>query len=62
MRVSAREHGPHPPRNVLCVVVVTTSACTNGLAAHPAATRPDTCAMSTMSKAPTLSAISLNLA
>ena len=38
---------PRGPRNVLCVVVVATSAYGNGLGCTPAATRPAKCAMST---------------
>ena len=39
---------PRGPPSVLCVVVVTTSACGTGLGCSPAATRPAKCAMSTM--------------
>ena len=45
------------PRRVLCVVEVTMSAYGHGLGCSPAATRPEKCAMSTSSIAPTLSAI-----
>ena len=45
------------PRSVLCVVVVTMSACSQGLGWTPAATRPEMCAMSTRNTAPTRSAI-----
>ncbi len=38
---------PRGPRSDLCVVVVTTSACSNGDGMTPAATRPEMCAMST---------------
>jgi hypothetical protein len=48
-----------PPPSVLWVVVVTTSARTaTGLGCSPAATSPAKCAMSTISSAPTSSAIS----
>ena len=50
------------PRSVLCVVEVTMSAYSKGLWAAFPATRPETCAMSTMRRAPTLSAISRILA
>ena len=46
-----------PPR-VLWTVLVTTSAYGTGLGWMPAATRPAKCAMSTISSAPTSSAIS----
>ena len=49
---------PRPPRRVLCVVVVTMSACGNGLGWTPAATRPAMWAMSTNRSAPTPWAIS----
>ena len=42
---SARRAGP---RSVLCVVVVTKSACGTGLGCRPAATSPAMCAMSTI--------------
>ena len=45
------------PRRVLCVVVVTKSAYGTGLGWQPAATSPAMCAMSTISSAPTSSAI-----
>ena len=45
------------PASVLCVVDVTTSACSTGFGCRPAATRPEKCAMSTISRAPTSSAI-----
>ncbi|MNV73035.1 hypothetical protein D3C71_1661640 [compost metagenome] len=48
---------PRGPRNVLCVVEVTTCACGIGLGCLPAATKPAICAMSTISSAPTSSAI-----
>ena len=44
---------PRGPRSVLCVVVVTRSACGNGLGCCPAATSPAMCAMSTKSSAST---------
>ena len=44
---------PRGPRRVLWVVVVTMSACGNGLGWTPAATRPAMWAMSTNSSAPT---------
>ena len=44
---------PRGPRSVLCVVVVTKSACGTGLGCTPPATRPAMCAMSTISGAPT---------
>mmetsp|Transcript_113734 Transcript_113734/g.157394 ORF Transcript_113734/g.157394 Transcript_113734/m.157394 type:complete len:254 (-) Transcript_113734:393-1154(-) len=50
------------PRRDLCVVVVTTSQCSKGAGCRPVATRPEMCAMSAMSRAPTSSAISRNLA
>ena len=53
---------PRGPRSVLCVVVVTMSASGTGEGCTPAATRPAMCAMSTISAAPTLSAISRNFA
>ena len=46
------------PQRVLWIVVVTTSACATGLGCSPAATRPAKWAMSTISLAPTESAIS----
>ncbi len=45
------------PQRVLWIVVVTTSACSTGFGCSPAATRPAKCAMSTISLAPTESAI-----
>ena len=51
---------PRGPRSVLCVVVVTTWACGNGLGMRPAATRPAKCAMSTRKCAPTSSAMARN--
>ena len=39
------------PASVLWVVEVTTSACSTGLGCMPAATRPEKCAMSTISRA-----------
>ena len=51
---------PRGPRKVLCVVVVTTCACGNGEGCAPPATSPAKWAMSTISNAPTLSAISRN--
>mmetsp|Transcript_31436 Transcript_31436/g.68743 ORF Transcript_31436/g.68743 Transcript_31436/m.68743 type:complete len:269 (+) Transcript_31436:84-890(+) len=50
------------PRRVLWVVLVTMSAYWKGLAASPPATRPLMCAMSHMSRAPTLSAMARNFA
>src|SRR5690606_42036804 len=50
------------PPNVLCVVVVTTSAYGTGFGCSPAATRPAKWAMSTMSLAPTESAMRRNSA
>mmetsp|Transcript_128747 Transcript_128747/g.400566 ORF Transcript_128747/g.400566 Transcript_128747/m.400566 type:complete len:201 (-) Transcript_128747:618-1220(-) len=50
------------PRRDLWVVVVTTSQCSNGAGCWPVATRPEMCAMSAISSAPTSSAISRNLA
>ena len=50
------------PASVLWVVEVTTSACSTGLGCSPAATSPAKCAMSTISSAPTSSAISRNRA
>mmetsp|Transcript_32391 Transcript_32391/g.100993 ORF Transcript_32391/g.100993 Transcript_32391/m.100993 type:complete len:254 (+) Transcript_32391:211-972(+) len=50
------------PRRDLCVVVVTMSQCSKGAGCWPVATRPEMCAMSAMSSAPTSSAISRNLA
>mmetsp|Transcript_113733 Transcript_113733/g.157387 ORF Transcript_113733/g.157387 Transcript_113733/m.157387 type:complete len:293 (-) Transcript_113733:90-968(-) len=50
------------PRRDLCVVVVTTSQCSNGAGWLPVATRPEMWAMSAIKSAPTSSAISLNLA
>ena len=49
---------PRAPPSVLWIVVVTTSAWGTGLGCSPAATSPAKCAMSTMSSAPTESAIS----
>ena len=46
------------PRRVLWVVDVTTSATGTGLEYSPAAMSPDTCAMSTISSAPTASQMS----
>ncbi len=46
------------PQSVLWMVVVTTSACGTGLGCSPAATSPAKWAMSTISLAPTESAIS----
>ena len=46
------------PQSVLWIVVVTTSACGTGFGCSPAATSPAKCAMSTISLAPTESAIS----
>ena len=46
------------PQSVLWIVVVTTSACSTGFGCSPAATRPAKWAMSTISCAPTESAIS----
>ena len=46
------------PQRVLWIVVVTTSACATGFGCSPAATSPAKCAMSTISLAPTESAIS----
>jgi hypothetical protein len=40
---------PRGPRSDLCVVVVTTSACSNGEGTRPAATSPEMCAMSARS-------------
>ena len=56
---AAREHDspPRGPRSVLCVVLVTRSACGTGLGCSPAATSPAMCAMSTTSAAPTSAAI-----
>ena len=48
---------PRGPRRVLCVVVVTTCACGKGEGCAPPATSPAKCAMSTIRKAPTSSAI-----
>ena len=48
-----RRRPPRGPRRVLWVVVVTRSACGNGLGWTSAATRPATWAMSTNSSAPT---------
>ena len=48
---------PRAPPSVLCTVVVTTSAIGTGFGWMPAATRPAKCAMSTISTAPTSSAI-----
>mmetsp|Transcript_3532 Transcript_3532/g.8242 ORF Transcript_3532/g.8242 Transcript_3532/m.8242 type:complete len:264 (-) Transcript_3532:250-1041(-) len=48
---------PRGPRSDLCVVVVTTSAVLNGPGTTSAATRPEMCAMSASSHAPTLSAM-----
>ncbi len=48
------------PASVLWVVDVTKSACSIGFGCSPAATRPEKCAMSHMSNAPTSSAIRLN--
>ena len=45
------------PPSVLWIVVVTTSACGTGFGCSPAATRPAKWAMSTISRAPTASAI-----
>ena len=53
---------PRGPRNVLCVVVVTTCAWPNGVGWTPPATSPAKCAISTMNSAPTSSAIARNLA
>mmetsp|Transcript_109442 Transcript_109442/g.274135 ORF Transcript_109442/g.274135 Transcript_109442/m.274135 type:complete len:254 (+) Transcript_109442:471-1232(+) len=50
------------PRRDLCVVVVTTSQCAKGEGCMPVATKPEMCAMSAMSNAPTSSAIARNLA
>ena len=50
---------PRGPRSVLCVVEVTTWAYSSGLLSNPAAISPAGCAMSIISNAPTLSAISL---
>ena len=50
------------PRRDLCVVVVTMSLKSKGCDCSSAATRPLMCAMSIMSIAPHLSAISRNLA
>ena len=62
LRVAPRGRGSAPPRgppSVLWVVVVTTSApCATGFGCRPAATRPAKWAMSTISSAPTSSAIS----
>jgi hypothetical protein len=49
---------PRAPPSVLWIVVVTTSACGTGDGCTPAATSPAKWAMSTMSSAPTASAIS----
>src|SRR3954447_26831694 len=49
---------PRPPPIVLWIVVVTTSAYGTGLGCRSAATRPAKCAISTISSAPTSSAIS----
>ena len=46
------------PRNILCVVMVTISACGTGDGCRPAATRPAMCAMSANSNAPQPRAIS----
>ena len=51
---------PRGPRSVLCVVVVTISACGTGFGWSPAATRPAMWAMSTTNAAPTSRAISAN--
>ena len=48
---------PRGPRRVLWVVVVTTWACGTGFGCWPPATRPAKWAMSTISQAPTESAI-----
>jgi hypothetical protein len=53
---------PRGPRNVLCVVVVTTSACGTGEGYTPVADKPAKCAMSTMKMAPTSFAISAKAA
>mmetsp|Transcript_9990 Transcript_9990/g.29836 ORF Transcript_9990/g.29836 Transcript_9990/m.29836 type:complete len:242 (-) Transcript_9990:172-897(-) len=50
------------PRSDLCVVVVTMSQNSKGGGCRPVATSPEMCAMSAMSRAPTSSAISRNLA
>mmetsp|Transcript_27688 Transcript_27688/g.87539 ORF Transcript_27688/g.87539 Transcript_27688/m.87539 type:complete len:329 (+) Transcript_27688:28-1014(+) len=46
---------PRGPRRLLCVVLVTTSACGKGDGCRPVATRPLMCAMSTSKYAPTSS-------
>ena len=48
------------PASVLCVVDVTTSACSTGFGWMPAATSPAKWAMSTISIAPTSSAMARN--
>ena len=53
---------PRGPRSVLCVVVVTTSACGTGDGYTPVAASPAKCAMSTMKIAPTSFATSANAA
>lgn len=53
---------PRGPPSVLCVVVVVTWACGTGLGCSPAATSPAKCAMSTISRASTSSAILRNSA
>ena len=53
---------PRGPRSTLCVVAVTTSAYGTGDGMAWPATRPMKCAASTMSLAPTSSAISRNAA
>ena len=50
------------PRSVLCVVLVTKSACGTGSGCSFAATSPAMCAMSTISSAPTSLQISANFA
>mmetsp|Transcript_26385 Transcript_26385/g.79535 ORF Transcript_26385/g.79535 Transcript_26385/m.79535 type:complete len:242 (+) Transcript_26385:150-875(+) len=50
------------PRSDLCVVVVTMSQCSKGEGCSPVATRPEMCAMSAMSSAPTSSAMALKRA
>ena len=52
---------PRGPRSVLWVVEVTMSAYGTGEGCTPPATRPAMCAMSTISAAPTESAISLKV-
>ena len=48
---------PRGPRSVLCVVVVTTSACGMGEGCTPPAMSPAMCAMSAQNLAPTSRAI-----